>query len=356
MTATQLQTPVLKPTNPWAKRNRARVRDVVIASIVPAILAAAIFFGGNAIGWSMDAAVVLVLGFLPLQLIAAFLVGRKYYGSHGKEDALLIVVTIFLSTFVMVLLLSVLWSVITAGAVALSPQFIFQNSHYISGTTSLEYGGAGHAIIGTVLAVSIATILTVPLGFGIAVYLTETGGRSRGLIRTLIQAMSGLPSVVSGLFIYSILVIMHWQPTGFSGSLALLPLMLPTVARVSEEALRLVPVDLRNGALALGSPTWQAFAKVVFPAARSGLLTAVLLGVARIVGETAPLVLTTQYNNDTNLNPFNGPMAMLPTFIFGFIRNMYDTSIQRGWGGCLVIMIMVGVLFVGARVANRKKK
>jgi phosphate transport system permease protein len=74
------------------------------------------------------------------------------------------------------------------------------------------------------------------------------------------------------------------------------------------------------------------------------------------VGETAPLVLTTQYNNDTNLNPFNGPMAMLPTFIFGYIRNMYDTSIQRGWGGCLVIMIMVGVLFVGARVANRKKK
>ncbi|MEY3999968.1 MAG: hypothetical protein RLZZ626_323 [Actinomycetota bacterium] len=356
MTATQIQTSTIKPTNPWAKRNKARTRDVAVASVLPAILAAAVYFVGTAMGATVDPAVLLILGFLPLQLVSAFVVGKKYYGRHGREDALLIVVTIFLSTFVMVLLLSVLWSVISAGAIALRPSFILQNSHYISGTTSLDYGGAGHAIIGTVLAVAIATILTVPLGFGIAVYLTETGGKARGLIRTLVQALSGLPSVVSGLFIYSILVLMGWQTTGFSGSLALLPLMLPTVSRVSEEALRLVPVDLRNGALALGSPTWQAFAKVVFPAARSGLLTAVLLGVARIVGETAPLVLTTTYNNDTNLNPFNGPMAMLPTFIFGYIRNMYDTSIQRGWGGCLVIMILVGVLFVGARVANRKKK
>jgi phosphate transport system permease protein len=150
---------------------------------------------------------------------------------------------------------------------------------------------------------------------------------------------------------------------GIAGSLALIPLMLPTIARVAEEALRLVPVELRNGALALGAPSYKAFFMVTLPAAQSGLITAVLLGVARIIGETAPLLLTTLIGNETNLNVLEGPMATLPTYIYNAIALGDQTSLQRAWGAALVLLLFVGVLFLLARVvasggvkSGRKKK
>jgi phosphate transport system permease protein len=166
--------------------------------------------------------------------------------------------------------------------------------------------------------------------------------------------MSGLPSVVAGLFVYSMLIVNGFtQYAGWAGSIALIPLMLPTVARVTEEALRLVPVELRNGALALGAPAWRAFLQVTLPAARTGILTAVLLGLARVIGETAPLLLTTMTSNVTNVNIFQGPIATLPTYIYTFITNGFDSSIQRAWGAALVIMILVAILFTSARLVAR---
>jgi phosphate transport system permease protein len=130
---------------------------------------------------------------------------------------------------------------------------------------------------------------------------------------------------------------------------------LPTVARVAEESLRLVPADLRWAALALGAPNYRAFFQVVLPAAKSGIVTALLLGLARIVGETAPLILTINANNTTNLNPFSGGIATLPTYVYGFLGSGYETSQARAWGGALVLLLLVASLFIGARLLTRKK-
>jgi phosphate transport system permease protein len=254
------------------------------------------------------------------------------------------------------LLASLVWSVLSLGAKAMSWQFISQNNIYITPTTSLEYGGVGHAVLGTLMIVGLSTLITVPLGVLVAVYLTETREKPRGIVRTLVQAMSGLPSVVAGLFIYSALIVgLRIGYAGWLGSLALIPLMLPTVARVAEEALRLVPQDLRNGALALGAPAYRAFLMVTLPAAKSGLITAMILGIARVIGETAPLILTVNNTNGTTVDP-SQPMASLPTYIFQFIANTNDTSVQRAWGAALMVLILVAILFTAARLVGRPKK
>jgi phosphate transport system permease protein len=130
--------------------------------------------------------------------------------------------------------------------------------------------------------------------------------------------------------------------------------MLPTIARVAEEALRLVPQDLRTGAYALGAPAYRAFLQVTLPAARSGLITAVILGIARVIGETAPLLLTVNTSNGTSLD-MSKPMASLPTYIFDFIHNVNDTSVQRAWGAALMVLVLVAILFTAARLVSRDK-
>lgn len=345
--------PVARPqsASPW-KKISTRSRGLLVAvSLIPAVL----FLAALSL-LQLDFMSALLLLFLPLQIISSGAAGLILFGKRGIRDGLLIVVTLFLGSFVFVLLSSVLWSVLVAGAATLSPQFIYQNNVYVAPTTGLEIGGVGHAILGTLLVVGLTTLITVPLALATAVYLTETRGKSRGLIRTLLQAMSGLPSVVTGLFIYSMLILSGFSSyAGWAGSLALIPLMLPTVSRVAEESLRLVPVELRNGALGLGASAWSAFSMVTFPAAKSGLVTAVLLGVARVIGETAPLLLTTTLANKTNLNMLEGGISTLPTYIYGYVSLGYDTSIQRAWGAALVLLMVVGILFVAARIVSRPK-
>ncbi len=251
--------PVVRPSNsmPWKASSRSLVWQIIIASIAPILLTI-----GLTMMLQLEGAVALITVFLPLQILAAGAVGIKNFGKRGFADAALIVGVVFFATLVLVLLISVLWSVISFGSKALSLSFVSQNNVYISATTSLEYGGIGHALLGTLLIVSLTTVATIPLGLGIAVFLTETRSKARNAIRVLIQAMSGLPSVVAGLFIYSALIVSGVTGySGLAGSLALLPLMLPTVARIAEEALRLVPAELRNGALALGAPAYRAFFK-----------------------------------------------------------------------------------------------
>lgn len=346
-------TPVARPKSarPWTRVSLKFKLYVVLAALVPALIGLGVM---TATGMDFMAALIVV--FLPLQAIAASLVGISVYGRRGILEGLLVVATIFFSSFVFVLLGSVLWSVISNGAAALSPSFIFQNNYYIQPTTSIEYGGVGHAILGTLVIVGASTLITVPLGLATAIYLTETQGKSKGIIRTLLQAMSGLPSVVSGLFIYAMFIASGITTyAGWAGSLALIPLMLPTVSRVTEEALRLVPAELRNGALALGAPAWKAFSQVTLPAAKSGIVTAILLGIARVIGETAPLVLTTFAADRTNLNIFEGQMGSLPTYLFNYIAFGFDEAIQRAWGAALVILILVAILFIAARVASRTR-
>ncbi len=352
MSDTMLQSePRPSLATPWSKVSPKLRNAIIIGSTLPVLLALSYM-----VLTDTPFIVVLFTVFLPLQILGGAFAGFVGHGPRGMLDGLLVVMTYFLGGFVLVMLVSVLVSVVIAGAEVISPHFIFQNGKYVGPTTDLSYGGLGHSIVGTLLIVLFTSAITVPLGIATAVYITETQGRSRGLVQTLLQAMAGLPSVVSGLFIFSMLILSGVTSyAGFAGSLALVPLMLPTVARVAEESLRLVPRDLRNGALALGAPSWRAFFMVTLPAAKSGIVTAILLGVARIVGETAPLLLTIFTNNGTNLNLFEGGMSSLPTYLFLNLNEGTSGSTARAWGSALAIMIVVGILFAAARLASRNR-
>lgn len=341
----------LPSKQPWSKSSSKAAALNILAFTGPAILA-----GSFAVFGSMNATLAVILVFLPAQLLASGILGVSRSGKRGFADATLDVLSVFFSSVVFGLLLSVLISVIKAGSSAMSAQFLTQNNRYISTTTSLEFGGVGHAILGTLELVVMATAVALPLGLAIAVFLTQSQSKMRPLVRSVTQALSGLPSVVSGLFVLSIISFLGAEKSGIFGALALFPLMLPTVARVAEEALRLVPNDLRLAALGLGAPNYRAFFQVILPAAKSGIITALLLGLARIAGETAPLILTIQANNGTNVNPVEGGIATLPTYIYGFISAGYASSISRAWGAALVLILIVGFLFLAARVLSNSKR
>jgi phosphate transport system permease protein len=217
-------------------------------------------------------------------------------------------------------------------------------------------GGARHAIIGTLEQVGLATLVVVPVAVLTAVYLNEIDGRLAKPARFVIDAMSGLPSIIAGLLVYTVWVRDHGF-SGVAGAAALAVLMLPTVTRASEEILRTIPDPLREGALALGAPRWQVTLRVVIPTALAGLVTAVILGIARAVGETAPMLLTAFGADTTNTNPFSGPQANLPLFVWKLIRLPNETQQNRAWAGVLLLVLLVLVLFVTARfIAARSQR
>jgi phosphate transport system permease protein len=217
-------------------------------------------------------------------------------------------------------------------------------------------GGAKHAIIGTLVQVGIATMVVVPIAVLTAVYLHEVNGRLAPPIRFIVDAMAGLPSIVAGLLVFTIWVDGRGF-SGSSGSAALVVLMLPTVTRASEEILRTIPNPLREGALALGAPQWRVVRRVVLPTALAGLTTAAILGVARAIGETAPMLLTAFGAESTNVNPLEGPQSDLPLFVWKLIRQPDATQNERGWTGLFILVLMVLVLFVAARfIASRGQR
>ena len=210
-------------------------------------------------------------------------------------------------------------------------------------------GGVKHAIIGSAEQVGLATLVVVPVAVLTAIYLNEFKGRLSWPIRFIVDALVGLPSIVAGLIVYSIWVI-HHRFSGVAGSAALAILMLPLVTRASEEILRTVPDSLREASLALGAPRWRVIMQVVLPTARAGLLTAVILGFAFAVGETAPVLLTAGGSSFTNTNPLNGPQADLPLYIYNLVFQPNNVDNQRAFTGALILVLLVLVLFVTARV------
>jgi phosphate transport system permease protein len=218
--------------------------------------------------------------------------------------------------------------------------------------------GILHAIVGTLEQVAIAAAIGVPIAIATAVFLNEVGGRNwfTRLVRTVVTAMSGTPSVVAGIFIYSILILTHvLSYSGFAASLALIVMLLPSVTRVVEEVLRVVPGGLREASLALGAPQWRTVWSVVLPTARSGVVTAVLLGVARIVGETAPLLFTAFGSQVLNANPFDHPQGALPLVIWSDVRQANNIDITIAFQAAFVLMAIVLILFVAARIFGRTK-
>jgi phosphate transport system permease protein len=217
-------------------------------------------------------------------------------------------------------------------------------------------GGAYHAVLGTLEQVGLASLLSVPLGLAAAVYLTEYGrGWLARAVRFFVDVMTGIPSIVAGLFIFAFWVLgLHRGFTGFAGSMALAVLMLPVVVRSAEEMLLLVPASLREASYALGVPKWRTVVRVVLPTASAGLTTGVMLAVARITGETAPLLLTVFGTNYINTDPFHGAQAGLPLFIFQQAQQAYQPAVDRAWAGALTLIVIVAVLYTAARLVTRR--
>lgn len=255
-------------------------------------------------------------------------------------------------------LVLILADVVNNGRVALGWNTFSQTQAGVGPLSPAGVGGAEHAIVGTLEQVGLAVLMSVPLGFLCAIFLNEIGGPLRRPVRVFVDAMSGVPTIVAGLFIYAVWVSGHsWS--GFAASLAISISMLPIITRTSEEVLRLVPDGLREASLALGGSEWRTVWQVVLPTARAGLVTSVILGIARAVGETAPLIMTAFGSSLMNANPFSGAQAALPLYIFHQVTDAPNAVVrERAWAGALVLMLMVLILFTLARLvggrANRR--
>ena len=215
----------------------------------------------------------------------------------------------------------------------------------------LTVGGVLHGVVGTLQQITIALLITIPVGISCAVFLNEVPGRFSRFVRTIVEAMTALPSVVVGLFIYATLILsLGFGKSGFAAAVAISVEMLPIIIRAADVVLRLVAGSLKEASYALGAGHWRTVWHVTLPTARSGLTTAVILGTARGIGETTPVLLTAGFTAALNANPFSGPQVSLPLLAFSLVKSPQRTMIERGFGAAAVLMLLVLLLFVIARV------
>ena len=219
-------------------------------------------------------------------------------------------------------------------------------------------GGAYHAVIGTVEQVGLASLIAIPVGLLAAVYVVEHGhGPLVGAVRFVTDVMTGIPSIVAGLFVFTFWVLALGQGfSGFAAAISLAILMLPTVVRTTEVVLGLVPDTLREASLALGVPRWKTVTRVVLPTAMSGITTGIVLAIARVTGETAPLLLTALNFDSINANPFKGQQAGLPSFVFAQAGQPQHAAIDRAWAGALTLLLLVLLLNLVARLVARRTR
>jgi phosphate transport system permease protein len=235
------------------------------------------------------------------------------------------------------------------------PNFWTQAMGSVAPTSPLSIGGVLHATVGSLEQLALATLFSVPLGITAALFLAEVGGRMERPVRTIVNAMTALPSIIAGLFIYALAVLALGVPkSGFAAALAISIVMLPTVTRASEVVLQVVPGTLREASFALGASHWRTVMRVILPTARSGLTTAVVLAMARGFGETAPVLLTAGFSPYMNATPFHGWQATLPTFIWYsvLITGQYPNYVARAFGAGFALMLVVVVLFTIARMVG----
>lgn len=277
-----------------------------------------------------------------------------------RRRAANIVATVLVSLAMLIALTPLLWllyAVIAKGyrAVASSTWW----THSQAGITPfLHGGGAYHAIVGTVLQGLVSAAISVPIGVMLAVYLVEYGGGTRlGRVATfMVDILSGVPSIVAALFIYALCVATLGLPrSGFAVSLALVLLMLPVIERTTEEMLRIVPTELREASYALGVPKWKTIVRVVIPTGLSGIITGVMLGVARVMGETAPLLILVGYSQAMNFDLLRGFMGTLPGMMFNQTAagaGVNPVPTERLWGAGLTLILLIAVINIGARVVS----
>jgi phosphate transport system permease protein len=340
-----------KPQKPWQPTAADKFKNLLIVFAAFAIAGASVKLTGlNG-----------KLGFF-FSLFFALLIlnfGFHYFkrGTAAAKDALLQVFAVMAIVITLIPIVSIVSTVFIKGYKGLHWGILTNDMALASVNDPIATGGLLHALAGTVIMVGGALIISFPIGVLTALYLTEIRGSLTRPIKFLVQAMSGVPSIVAGLFILSSLVYpVTKELSGLMGSLALTILMIPTIARTAEEMLRLIPNELREAGVALGGTQWRTVAGVVLPAAKSGLVTAIILGVARIIGETAPILLVSGGGDSLNLNPTEGAMGSLPFYIWkAFLTSGTEESLARAWAGMLVLLSFIFILFGMARYLSGRK-
>jgi phosphate transport system permease protein len=333
-----------------------------------------------AVALVLGAAVMALIGFNPLGwgivsaiLFSAGLTGwsAAVEGSRRAKDKLVTCLVVGSFLIALLPLVSVIWTVLVKGLPGLTdPGFLSTSMNGVTGSFDNKaveqgapvVGGIYHALVGTVLMTIVATLISVPVGLLTAIYLVEYGA-DRPLARAItffVDVMTGIPSIVAGLFAaaFFFAIIGPGTKTGAVAAVALSVLMIPVVVRSSEEMLKIVPNELREAAYALGVRKWRTIVKVVIPTAISGIASGITLAIARVIGETAPILVTAGFATSINNNVFSGWMASLPTFIYTQILNPTspsnpDPSNQRAWGAALVLIILVMLLNLVARLIAR---
>jgi phosphate transport system permease protein len=287
--------------------------------------------------------------------VALYVISRVIEGVRKATDRL---VTIMVSTafsLALIPLLSLAYTVVTKGVARFDAEFFTFSMRNVVG----EGGGALHAIIGTVEITGIATLISVPIGIMAAIYLVEYGrGTIARLVTFFVDVMTGVPSIVAGLFAYALFVIFFGPGVrmGLGGAIALSLLMIPVVIRATEEMLKIVPNELREAAYALGVPKWLTVLKVVLPTSLAGIATGIMIAIARVIGETAPLLLIAGFTASMNYNPLNERMMTLPVFVYTSYANQgvdMQAYLDRAWAGALTLMLIVMVLNLVARLISK---
>lgn len=324
---------------------RAIAATVAAALVFTALLFLVTPLGGR-VGFLLVGAVVV--------LAAVAAVSWRIEGRRKSVNRLVTIGAYAAMVIALIPLAAVLGYTVMRGLDRLRPAFL---THSMANIGPLEAGGGVyHAIIGTLEQVGLASLVAVPLGLLVAIYITEYGrGRLANAIRFFIDVMTGIPSIVAGLFVFAFWVLgLHRGFSGLAAALSLAVLMLPVVVRSSEEMIRLVPSSLREASYALGVPKWRTILSVVLPTAATGITTGVMLAVARVTGETAPLLLTAGGNNFIHTNPFSGIQSALPLFVFDQTGRGVDAAVNRAWAAALTLILIVVALYIAARVLTRR--
>lgn len=351
---------VIMDQSPVADREAPRsstLRHPRLPSWAPAALAVLAAAAGCGIGLGAGLSSRIQWGLIAGLLFVVLMYGltARVEGRRQAKDRLATTLVWLCFLIAVVPLVSLIWETVARGTKVFNGSFL---THSMSGVLTIgPGGGVYHAIIGTLEQVGIATALAAPIGLLTAIYLVEYGrGRLAKAVTFFVDVMTGIPSIVAGLFILSFWIIMlDFGYSGFAGSMALAILMVPVVVRSTEEMLKLVPNELREASLALGVPKWRTILKVVLPTAIGGIATGVMLAVARVAGETAPIVLLVFGSQVINTNPFDGAQSSLPYYIYEQWAAGNDASYDRAWAGALVLIAFVMILNLVARGIARWK-
>ncbi|WP_028708841.1 phosphate ABC transporter permease PstA [Propionicicella superfundia] len=340
------------PSLTAGKLPRGTTPGVLVASVVVTGAVTALFGGFNLAGT--------VVGGIVVFLVAMYAASWAVEGRRKASDRLATHLVFGAFALALIPLASVTWEAVSNGVARFDVQFFTYSMRNVVGAG----GGAAHALVGTLWVTGLATLISVPIGLMTAVYLSEYGrGTLARSITFFVDVMTGIPSIVAGLFAFAVMSILVGPGTvsGLSGAIALSVLMIPVVVRSTEELLRIVPNELREASYALGVPKWRTILRVVMPTALSGIVAGVILAIARVIGETAPLMIAAGFTQSMNANPLSNAMMTMPVFVYdSYAHPGVDVLpyTERSWAGALALIAIVMILnlvgrFIAARFAPR---